>query len=86
LNLPCVLSTVCGMSSWLIQVTCVPGLTLMAPGVKAKLSIFTSVAESVDAPPEAIAAMSVPPPFPDIGELELSSGESMIARLVPLTR
>ena len=29
--------------------------------------------------------MSVPPPFADIGERELSSGESMIAKLLPLT-
>jgi hypothetical protein len=55
LNLPWVLSTVCGMSSRLTQVTGVPPLTVMAPGVNAKLSIFTSGAESVGVP-------SVPPP------------------------
>src|ERR1700723_2846083 len=42
LNLPCVLSTVWGMSSRLTQVTRVPAFTVIAPGVKAKLSIFTS--------------------------------------------
>src|SRR5580698_5302239 len=36
------LTTVCGMSSALVQVICVPALTVSATGAKLKLSILTS--------------------------------------------
>src|ERR1035441_2563484 len=34
--------TVCGMSSWLVQVTVSPVFTVICCGLKVKLSIFTS--------------------------------------------
>ncbi len=34
-----VLMTLCGMSSWLVQVTRVPAATLAVPGLKLKLSM-----------------------------------------------
>jgi hypothetical protein len=57
LNFPCVLSTVWGMSSWLIQVTCVPAFTETTPGVNAKLSIITSVAKPPLMLPEKRASL-----------------------------
>src|SRR3984957_12130517 len=62
LNFPSVLSTVWGMSSLLIQVTCVPALTVTTPGLKTKLSILTSISGPVGAPAEGGWAGPEPPP------------------------
>src|SRR5437879_1198858 len=43
LKTPSVLTTECGISSRLVQVTLVPTGTVRVPGPKLKLSIFTSV-------------------------------------------
>ena len=43
LNSLSVLTTVCGMSSWFVQVIVVPTLTVTSAGPKVKLSILTSV-------------------------------------------
>src|SRR5580692_9025655 len=47
LNTLSVLTTVCGMSSRLTQVTVAPTATVIAAGPKTKLSIFTSAVEAV---------------------------------------
>src|ERR1700688_2767475 len=43
LNILSVLTAVCGISSWFVQVTVVPTGTFNSAGPKLKLSIFTSV-------------------------------------------
>src|ERR1700674_5645191 len=53
------------MSSWLIQVTCVPAFTVTTPGVNAKLSILTSVTEPADASAEAAGTIPEAPPGSD---------------------
>src|SRR5579864_593247 len=61
LIVPSLFLTVCGTSSWFTQVTVVPAATVRSPGMKAKLSIFTSAGPFATGAP---AAANKCVPFP----------------------
>jgi hypothetical protein len=52
--------TVCGMSSWLVQVTVSPVFTVICCGLKVKLSIFTSTSAAWAGLAAAINAATSP--------------------------